>query len=172
MSGLEAKLLADEPIQDDIGKALLGETTHVNGIYMDDDGLFKRKQASTYELTGDAAMRFLGLPPRKHNLLTMFDHRKIHKRFGNIIEEYIKTGQNQNELFWKNLRIRVWNVKNIGQFTAHTKHSPSVEYAGDVFAGNALEGFLPNEEKSNRYNEYRVQLLSVTVTEDMHSAHN
>lgn len=174
-SDIELLLLSDSDALA-IGNDLKNTITSEDGIYQDEHGNYRKQKKKVYTLEGDEAMKFLGLPPRKHNLLVMFDHRRIGLHFDVWIKNIIKAGGNQNDLFWKNLKIRVWKNANIGEeteeyFEKHTDktYAPQV-YRGEIFAGNALEGFLPNEQKSARYHEYKVQLISVTVTEDMERA--
>jgi len=135
------------------------------GIQIDNEtGDLKAQERPEDEvLIGSAAMEFLGLPTnRQGNLLQRGDWGKIHRRFEALIKQYLATGRDDQHLFWKMIKIKVWNLKNVGQYTADNK-----PYAGEIYDGRGLSGLVPDEEKSPNHQKFRVQLHSVKATEDM-----
>lgn len=148
------------------------------------------EQAATREakkvLTGPEAMAFLGLPPRPLNYLKKGDHRRIHKKFKALFQEWEERVSNNrtisidpDQAFWKRLKIRVWNKANLAQLHPEkgikgkkTAGCPSLgiepgEYAGDPMDGRAISTFLSETHNSERPREYFIQLEAIEVTEDM-----
>lgn len=146
-------------------------------IFINDNGMLDKAEAVVKTLNGAEAMKFLGLPPRDHNMLMRDaaspkeknDFVRIHRKFKPLIEEYISEGKSPKKLFWDNIKIRVWKVENVGRMTGTgtNSHVEATKYAGDVYTGAALQVFLSPVLSSRRPHQYRVQLLEVKVTEDM-----
>lgn len=146
-------------------------------IYMDEFGNYQAPEKVSKVFTGPEALKFLGLNPnQKFGVLKEGDHKRIYQHFKNLLVTWAKDGKDLNELFWNNLTIKVWKKSNVGKMTPAVKGKgyscESTLYQGDVFKGSALESFLPNADKngrfsSERYREYKVQLLEVRATEEM-----
>lgn len=156
---------------DEITRALLS-MSESDDFYIDDNGCYVGREPVNKLLAGEEAMQFLGLPPRQHQLLMRGDVRRIYEKFKPVLERYIKDGEDPKEQFWKHITIKVWKISNIGKQLkvpdeTSTKQFSPLAYAGDIFNGRTLEGFLPEEARSTRHSEFKVQLISINATEDM-----
>src|ERR1041385_909868 len=157
-----------------VGEDLLASSGVDKALYYDENGNLTTQKFNKTVLTGDEAMMYLLGKTRRNQQLMRGDHALITKRFRPLSESHEK-----DDLFWKNIRLRVWNVKNVGEKTiditvkksddTYDKHVGG-EYIGDIFDGRALEGFVPNVPNSPKHQEFRVQLLSVEVSEAMYNA--
>lgn len=152
------------------GEALLLATPSAKAMYFNEDGDLTLDEFRTVTLEGPEAMAYLLGVVRANNQLVHLDHARITKRFRPLSE-----AEDKNEEFWRNITIRVWNTKNISKDTASITYKDGDEYLrhdggkykGDTFDGRALEGFVPNIAHSPKHNEYRVQIVSVRVSEAM-----
>ena len=159
---------------DDITRALLSMSESDN-FYIDDNGCYIGREAVQKLLLAEEAMQFLGLPTRSHQILMRGDVRRIYEKFKPLLERYIKDGEDPKDVFWKHITIKVWKVSNIGKQlncpdeSKENRHSHFLptHYTGDIFNGRTLEGFLPEEARSTRHTEFKVQLISINATEDM-----
>lgn len=145
------------------------------------------EKRTTNVLTGPEAMQFLGIEVRPLNAMKRGDYSAIQERFERLFARWAKIAKNegrsinaQNAL-WKNIKIRVWNRKNIAELSPtkivgkQVAACPTLgieggEYTGDLMDGRAISTFLSEVRNSTRHKEVFVQLESVTVTEDMRNA--
>lgn len=161
-TAIEEKLLSKNT--ESVGKELF--SAQDEEVFFDEEGTAHKPAEETRVLTGDDAMKFLGLPEnRPHQQLRQGDFARITARFNPLIIKYIRQGDDVKKLFWKNIRIRVWHVDNVDQKTADNK-----PYSGLVYYGDVIETFIPQEKKSTAHEQYKVQLIDVKVTEDMQNA--
>jgi hypothetical protein len=152
--------------------------------YLEKEAPEKRQSAV---LTGPEAMTFIGIEPRPLNALRQGDYGRIQERFERLFQRWAKIAKNEGRTIdaqsalWKNIKIRVWNRKNIAELSIYKIVGKQVagcptlgveggEYTGDLMDGRALSTFLSEVKNSTRHKEVLVQLESVTVTEDMRNA--
>jgi hypothetical protein len=179
---VEAQLLGtDEQVQalkrvsvQEMEALLANEISDEEIIFFNEDGTVDREVKPEVVLTGVDAMKMLGLPDRRHNMLTKGDLTRIRWKFKDWFEQLIKENQPRRDpetLFWDKIRVRVINKKNAGR---QTRGCPSAgiapgKYTGDVLTGEAIKAFLPETRSgfTNAGSDYFIQLLSITVSEEL-----
>lgn len=174
---VEAQLLGGEQelkrvsVQE-IEAALAMEVSDEEVLFFNEDGTIDRETQAERKIEGAEAMRFLNLPERKYNILRKGDLSRIRWKFKDLFEKWIsenKPKRDENRLFWDKIRVRVINKKNAGQATRACPAAgvPAGKYTGDILTGEAIKAFLPESKYSNAGDDYIVQLLSITVTEEV-----
>lgn len=176
---IESQLLGDEiepkriSVQE-LEAALAMEVSDEETLFFNEDGTVGRNAKTTKKLEKAEAMAFLNLPTRKHNVMRKGDLSLIRWKFKGLFEKWIlenQPGRNEDKLFWDQMRVRVINKKQAG---LPTRGCPSAGiapgvYSGDILTGEAVKAFLPETRFSNAGDDYIVQLLSMTVTEELES---
>lgn len=146
---------------------------------LDDDG---RDPVIRNVLTGEAACQFLGIPVRPHFHLKRGDYSKVYWKFKPLFDRWMNNKakfQDPDRLFWKNIKVRVWNKANLEKLSSKEIVGKRIQafplgtglsdnrYAGEIYDGSAFSTFLSETANAHKYREYFLQLVSVTVTEDM-----
>lgn len=167
----EAEVLKRVSVQD-LEAAMSMEVSQEDVLFFNDDGTVSRNEQVKKLIEGREAMKFLGLPERKFNVLTKGDLSRIRWKFKAAFDKWIaenKKGRNENSLFWDQIRVRVTNRNYAGKPTRACPAAgiPAGVYTGDILTGEAIKTFLPETRYSNADGNFIIQLLSISVTEEL-----
>ena len=167
----ESEALKRVSVQD-LEATLAMEVSQEDILFFNDDGTIGRNEQVRQLFEGRNAMKFLGLPERPHNVLTKGDLSRIRWKFKSAFDKWISEnvkGRNENSLFWDQMRVRVVNKKYAGKPTRACPAAgiPAGVYTGDILTGEAIKTFLPETVYSNAKDNFIIQLLSISVTEEL-----
>jgi hypothetical protein len=139
----------------------------VDDIFFDEYGIPARRLKATRTLYGADAFRAMGLRPREHDILKRGDQITMYRKFKLLLNEYKGKGLDLDDYFWRHIKVRVWKKANIGQKTAATQWCKPAKYMGDIMDGSCLTSYLSVIRHAVKPQDYIIQLISVTLTEDL-----